>query len=145
MRSVKAKEKLYSGNFEYLHGAVMGSCHLEVYSDGVTSTILMSELGDNDGPSVTTAAATIVSKAVRAFSLDLSGITVFEEYGSWSYKSGQTSHRICRVTFRWTNLSDIGNENLVEGPLWSPVEFDDLVAATGDFYVGLSHCRRDAV
>jgi hypothetical protein len=62
-----------------------GTCLIEMYTSAGATLILVKELAENTGPSVTNAAAAIFMKLAYLFDLDVNTTTVIAYYGPISY------------------------------------------------------------
>lgn len=70
-----------------------GTCLIEIYTSEGTTLILMKELAENSGPSVTNAAAAIFMRLAYLFDLAVDTTIVIAYYGSISYSDwGESDH-----------------------------------------------------
>ncbi len=95
--------------------------------------LIVYELASNEGPSVTTAAASIATQVWRQLLPDAKeGIIVGEAYTDTQRRAGEPSARFAEVTFdldgdalhapRWRHIERAEVERLIGGPSSLPVE-----------------------
>ena len=80
-----------------------GFCRLRIYGANVGTVIVLSELAENLGVSVTNAAAALATEIARIY--DLETVTTFwvEHYGAFSYTASGGDETFDLVTFTWRN------------------------------------------
>ena len=80
-----------------------GFCRLRIYGANVGTVIVLSELAENLGVSVTNAAAALATEIARIYQLDPDTTFWIEHYGAFSYKGGDCDETFDLVTFTWRN------------------------------------------
>lgn len=95
-------QKTYSGIFDYLgYHRAPSRCQIDIWSGDKQVIVMMTEIAENTGTSVTNRSEAIAS-AVR-FQHNLSGynVTWIEHYGAVSYHGGRASETYTQVTYGW--------------------------------------------
>ena len=80
-----------------------GFCRLRIYGANVGTVIVLSELAENLGVSVTNAAAALATEIARIYPLDPDTTFWIEHYGAFSYKDGDCDETFDLITFTWRN------------------------------------------
>ena len=80
-----------------------GFCRLRIYGANVGTVIVLSELAENLGVSVTNASAALATEIARIYDLDPDTTFWIEHYGAFSYKGGDCDETFDLVTFTWRN------------------------------------------
>jgi len=125
----------FDGPFTYTSASgAEGRCYLSVYEHrGTLPVVLVYELASNEGPSVTTAAASIATQVWRQLLPDAKeGIIVVEAYTDTHRRAGEPSARFAEVTFdldgdalhlpRWRHIERAEVEALIGGSASLPVK-----------------------
>jgi len=111
-----------------------GRCYLSVYErKGSLPVVIVYELASNEGPSVTTAAASIATHVWRQLLPDArEGIIFVEAYKDTPRRVGEPAERFAEVIFdldgdalhapRWRHIERVDVEALIGGPASLPVE-----------------------
>jgi hypothetical protein len=78
-------------------------CRLRIYDTEAGAVVVLSELADNPGKSVTNAAAELATEIAQRYALDPQTTTWLEHYGAFSYRdTGETGNETFdRITFTW--------------------------------------------
>ena len=95
------------------------SCWLRIYSTDGGIVVVLSELAENPGVSVTNAAAALATEIARIY--DLETVTTFwvEHYGAFSYTASGGDETFDLVTFTWRNRTASNSE-------WQRLNSDQL-------------------
>ena len=80
-----------------------GFCRLRIYGANVGTVIVLSELAENLGVSVTNAAAALATEIARIYPLDPDTTFWIEHYGAFSYTASGGDETFDLVTFTWRN------------------------------------------
>ena len=87
----------------YTWFGVESFCRLRIYDTDAGVVVVLSELADNPGRSVTNAAAELATEIAKRYELDPQTTTWLEHYGAVSYwDTGETFHETFDLlTFTW--------------------------------------------
>ena len=96
-----------------------GFCRVRIYGANPYTIIVLSELAENPGVSVTNAAAAIATEIARTYMIDLDTTIWIEHYGAFSYKGGDLDETFDRITFTWRNRTASNAE-------WKRLTADEL-------------------
>ena len=96
-----------------------GFCRVRIYGANPYTIIVLSELAENPGVSVTNAAAAIATEIARNYMIDLDTTIWIEHYGAFSYKGGDCDETFDRITFTWRNRTASNAE-------WKRLTADEL-------------------
>jgi hypothetical protein len=96
-----------------------GFCRVRIYGANPYTIIVLSELAENPGVSVTNAAAAIATEIARIYMIDLDTTIWIEHYGAFSYKGGDCDETFDRITFTWRNRTASNAE-------WKRLTADEL-------------------
>ena len=102
-----------------------GFCRLRIYGANVGTVIVLSELAENLGVSVTNAAAALATEIARIYQLDPDTTFWIEHYGAFSYKDGDCDETFDLVTFTWRNRT-------ASNVQWKRLTADELHAMLPD-------------
>ncbi len=125
----------FDGPFTYTSASgAEGRCYLMVYERKASlPVVIVYELASNEGPSVTTAAASIATQVWRQLLPDArEGIIFVEAYKDTPRRVGEPAERFAEVIFdldgdalhapRWRHIERVDVEALIGGPASLPVE-----------------------
>jgi len=125
----------FDGPFTYTSASgAEGRCYLMVYERKASLPVVIAyEVASNEGPSVTTAAASIATQVWRQLLPDArEGIVFVEAYTDNPRRAGESSERFAEVTFdldgdalhspHWRHIERADVEALIGGPASLPVE-----------------------
>jgi len=125
----------FDGPFTYTSArGAEGRCYLMVYERKASLPVVIAyEVASNEGPSVTTAAASIATQVWRQLLPDAKeGIIFIEAYKDTQRLAGESSERFAEVIFdldgdalhapRWRHRERAEVERLIGGPVGVPVE-----------------------
>jgi len=108
-----------------------GRCRVRVYKaspdDDRTHTVVLQELAENRGPTVTTDSRHLVELVGRAFGVDPATAHWVFHWGAFSFEDARPDARkqlFLRATFRRTKGGGLAS------PSWRVVDRDDLAAYT---------------
>ena len=102
-----------------------GFCRLRIYAADAATVVVISELAENPGVSVTNAAAALATEIARIY--DLETVTTFwvEHYGAFSYTASGGDETFDLVTFTWRNRT-------ASNVQWKRLTADELHAMLPD-------------
>ena len=122
----------------YPHPATRTSeafCRLRIYDTKAGAVVVLSELADNPGISVTNTAEELATGIAQRYALDPQTTTWIEHYGPFSYhaKDGDGGdpdyETFDKITFTWRG-------NLASGPQWKRLSPEQIKALLPDDDIG---------
>lgn len=133
--SEMAKRGEYEYEYKPKSSGIYARCNLKLYDNDRGSIVILTELPDNPGQSVTNAAEEIATKAVGDFNLNPQATVWVEHYPERrTIKHGRElvadKEEWAEVTFKWTHLSN--DEWVASDPQWNHVTRSDVEDLVGE-------------
>lgn len=96
-------------------------CRLRIYDNDAGAVVILSELADNTGISVTNTAEELATEIARLYHLTPATTTWIEHYGPFSYSDGRRDETFDEITFTWHN-------GIASRPDWHRLTVTELLA-----------------
>ena len=94
-------EYRWSGN------QLVGRCRMRAFHTPIGLVVLLDELADNHGPSVTNAAAEVIQAAAKVLGVSTEDTIFIEPYGDFSYNGGRGGDEtFCRMRLEGPRKAD---------------------------------------
>ena len=107
-------------------------CRLRIYDNDDGAVVILSELADNAGISVTDTAGDLATEIAALYHLTPATTTWIEHYGPFSYSDGRRDETFDEITFSWHAVDGIfpkaGNILIARRPDWHRLTVTELLA-----------------
>ena len=104
-------QKTYSGKLEYPgYQRTPSLCQIDIWREGEKAVVMMTEIADNHGTSITNCSEVIASLVHFQHNLSGYNVTWIEHYGPMSDRSGRHKTVYAQATYDWSSGKPIHPE-----------------------------------